>query len=581
MNAAATRNPGSGLLRRWFAHYRSALAIRDLRRLLGAQLVSSTGGWAYNVALLAFVFDRTHSLAWVGAAGLVRFLPSLLFGAYGGVIAERTERIRLMIGANLVCMAWQAGLTAVAATDGPVVLALVFAALTAATRMANDPAVAATLPSLVGADELVAANALNGTIENVVVVAGPAIGAVLLLLSSASWVFAVNAASFLLAAAIVAGIRSRSKAVDVTEEGKAGALRQMTVGMRTIASLSAARTLVAFSVLVSFVYGTDTVLFVGVSAHRLGTGAKGFGYLLAGLGIGGILMAVAVDRLAHSRRLAPIIIAGTAGYCLPTALLTTIHSPELAFAVQIVRGGSTLVVDVLAVTALQRAVPRDQLARVYGAFSSCFIGAVALGTVVTPAVISALSLSDALLIMAFAPTALGLLGWPALVAVDRESAERAAMLAPRVALLEQLQIFATASRPLLERLASLAEEVFFQPGIEIVREGDPADALYVLAEGKVEVTSRGEQGGPERQIRTMTAPSYFGEIGVLEQIPRTATVKALSACRCERIEGSALLDTLTTTPASSSLMENARSRLALTHPSARITYSARDPVATP
>jgi hypothetical protein len=330
-------------------------------------------------------------------------------------------------------------------------------------------------------------------------------------------------------------------------------------------------------VLVSFVYGTDTVLFVGVSAHRLGTGAQGFGYLMAGLGLGGIAIAAAVDRLARSRQLGPIILAGTAGYCIPTALLVVIHSPGLAFAVQILRGAATLVVDVLAVTALQRAVPSDQLARVFGVFSALFIGAIALGTVVTPAIVSALGLNAALLIMAFGPTAIGLLGWPALRSVDKKTSARAGVLASRVALLERLDIFAAASRPILERLATVAREVEFASGADVVREGDPADALYVLLQGEVEVSARGEQGGAERFLRTMSAPTYFGEIGVLQQVPRTATVRAISRCRCERIDGVDLLEALNSTPPSVSLMENARSRLALTHPSARL--KVREPVA--
>ena len=567
MSALVARIPGGALLEQWSRAYRSALAGRDLRLLFGGLLVSATGSWAYNVALLAFVFDRTGSLAWVAAAGLVRCVPPLVLSPYGGVIAERAERIRLMVGADVVCAIWQGALAAVAAAGAPVVLALVFAGLTAASNVVYDPAVAATIPSVVDEQELVAANALNGTIDNLVVVAGPAIGAVLLALSSPAWVFAINGASFAAAAVIVSRMRARSRPVDVTEEGAAGPLRQMTVGARTIARLPAARTLVAFSVLVSFVYGTDTILFVGVSAHRLGTGAQGFGYLMAGLGVGGIAIAVAVDRLARSRRLAPIITAGTVGYCLPTALLTVIHSPELAFAVQIVRGASTLVVDVLAVTALQRAVPSDQLARVFGMFSALFIGAIALGTVVTPAIVSALGLNAALLIMAFGPTAVGLLGWPALTSVDRRSAARAEVLADRAAMLEGLEIFAAASRPVLERLAAVASEVTFASGAEIIREGDPADALYVLVAGEVEVRARGEQGGPERFLRTMSAPSYFGEIGVLQHLPRTATVRATWPCRCERIEGADLLEALNSTPPSVSLMENARSRLALTHPS--------------
>ena len=102
----------------------------------------------------------------------------------------------------------------------------------------------------------------------------------------------------------------------------------------------------------------------------------------------------------------------------------------------------------------------------------------------------------------------------------------------------------------------------------------------MLVDGEVEVTAQGEDGGGLHHIRTMTAPTYFGEIGVLEQIPRTATVTALTQCRCERIEGEMLLEALATAPASSSLMENARSRLLITHPSRDLTYEAPESVAS-
>ena len=573
MEASAASLSGAGLLQRWLGGYRSALGVRDLRLLLGGLVISATGSWAYNVALFAFVYARTHSFGWVGAAGVVRFLSALVCSPYAGVLAERLERIRVMTSSDLGCALWQAGAAIAAASGGPVIVVLILAALTSATNAVYSPAVAATIPSIVGEDDLVAANALNNTIDNLVVIAGPALGALLLLAGSPAVVFGINAASFVVSAGLVSRIRTRSQPVDVTEAGAAGSLAQMGVGVRTIVSLPAARTLVAFSALVSFVYGTDTVLFVGVSAHRLGTGARGFGYLLAGLGIGGIAMTAAVDRLARSSRLALIILAGTAGFCLPTALLTVIHNAELAFFLQVVRGGSTLIVDVLAITALQRAVPSDQLARVFGVFFAFVLGAISLGSLITPAVISGLGLNGALLVMAFAPAGVGLLGFPALLAIDRATAARTAELAPRVAMLDRLGMFATASRPILERLARDAAEVAFAAGTVILREGDAADALYVLVDGEVEVTARGELAGGERRIRTMTAPSYFGEIGVLERIPRTATVAALTACQCLRIEGEALLATLTSAPPSSSLMENARGRLAVTHPSRRLSYA--------
>jgi hypothetical protein len=378
--------------------------------------------------------------------------------------------------------------------------------------------------------------------------------------------FGVNAATFGVSALLVAQMRARSRPVDVTEGSSAGVFKQMAVGVQAIFSSGAARTLVMFSVLASFVYGTDTVLLVGVSDAQLGTGPEGFGYLLAGLGVGGILMALVVDKLASSRRLALIITGGMAVYCLPTALLVVVHSPGVAFALEVIRGGGTLVVDVLAITALQRAVSDEVIARVFGVFFALVLGAISLGTVVTPPIVNGPGLHTALYIMAFVPLGIGLLGYPSLVRIDRAAGARVDELAPRIALLEQLGIFASANRTVLERLAAACVPVRAAAGEAIVTEGDEADALYVIVSGRVDVKSRGE-AGVEQHIRVMEAGTYFGEIGVLEKIPRTATVTALEESELYRIEGDAFLDALTTSSATPSLLAGARTRLARTHPS--------------
>ena len=554
--------------------YASALRSRDLRLLLGSFVISATGSWAYNVALLAFVFNRTGSLGWVGAAGLARFIPALLLSAYGGVVAERFERVRLMVAMDVICALWQVLLMLTIALDGPVALALVFAALTSTTNVPYPPAVAAMLPEVVGEDDLAAANALNGTIENLVVIVGPAIGAGLLALGSPALAVGVDAASFVLSALIVSRIRTRSRPSDVTDGGTAGALAQMIAGVRTIVSSPGVRLLVGFTALVSFVYGTDTVLLVGVSDEKLGTGPDGFGYLLAGIGLGGVLMATAVNRLAESRRLALIILAGTACYCLPTAALIVVHSPALAFGLEVIRGGGTLVVDVLAVIALQRSVAPEMVARVFGVFFAFILGAISLGTIVAPIVVDALGLDAGLLAMALGPTAIALLCLPALVRMDEANEARARELEPRVAALEALEIFAAASRTVLERLAGAATVVTARTGEEIVTEGDPADALYVLQSGSVEVKSRGERGGSEEVIRTMRQGTYFGEIGLLGRIPRTATVTALESCGLLRIPGDDFLDALTSGPPSGALVEGARARLRRTHPSSEQVFPA-------
>jgi CRP-like cAMP-binding protein/MFS family permease len=542
-----------------------------MRLLFGGLVISATGTWAYNVALLAYIYDATHSLGWVGAAGLGRFVPSLLLGAYSGVIAERYERVRVMVTSDLLCLLFQGALAVAAFANGPPGLVVGLASLTAIANLPYNPAVAAMIPQVASEDELTAANALNGTIENLTVITGPAIGAGMLALGSPAWVFVVNAASFGISALIVSRMKVRSQPVDVTESGEAGALAQMLVGARAIIHNPAARVPVAFCGLVSFVYGTDSVLFVGVSENKLGTGTQGFGYLLTGLGVGGVLAAGAVNQLASSRKLALVITAGAVFYCLPTALLTVIHSPAAAFALQVVRGAATLIVDVLAVTALQRAVPTETLARVFGVFFAFFLGAISLGVLVTPPIVHNLGLDSALLIMAFVPAGLALLGYPALVRLDRAAAARLTELRPRIAILERLGIFAAAPQSVLERLAAACTPADFAAGQPIVREGEPADALYVILEGSVGVTAHGESGA-EQRLRTMGPETYFGEIGLLERIPRTATVTAEEPTRCYRIDGDEFLDALTTTPAATSLLEGARTRLAASHPSRRLTY---------
>ena len=547
--------------------YGRVVRHRDLRLLLGALLVSATGSWAYNVALVAFVYERTGSLTWVAAAGLARFIPMALVGPYSGVIAERFERIRLMATSDIVCLASQAGLALTAALDGPVVLALVLAVVTTVANSVYFPAVSATIPEVAGEDELAAANALNATIENLVVIVGPALGGILLALGSPTLAFAADALTFGVSALLVTRIGQRSTPSDVTEGGEAGLARQLSVGLRTIAESGSVAWLVAFCAAASFIYGTDVVLYVDVSQSKLGTGGDGFAYLLVGLGIGGVVAATGIHRLSQSGRLGGAVVAGLIAYCAPTALLIVVHAPAVAFMLQIVRGAGTLVVDVLAITALQRVLAPNLVARVFGVFDSVTIGAIGLGTLLTPAVVDLIGLDGALLAAGLVFPVFALGAYPTLRRLDVRAQARIAGLEPRLAALEQVAIFGSASRTALERLAAEAREVGVPAGSAIVREGQPADAFYVLIEGSVDIAARGEAGGPERHIRTMEPVSAFGEIGLLARSSRTATVTALQSSRLYRIRGEAFLEALSSAPASGAFVETARGRLALTHPS--------------
>ena len=553
--------------------YREVLRNRDYRLLLSGLAISATGSWAYSVALVVFVFDSTHSPTLVAVASLTRFAVALPVSAYGGVVAERFERVRLMVTLDLAALVLMAALAIVAGLHGPVGLAIGLAALTTAAASIYSPAVKATTPAIVGAEHLAAANSLESSVDYLAVVAGPAIGAGLLLLGSPAIAFAVNAATFGYSALIVSRLVARSTPTDVTEGGRAGPLKQLLVGIEAVTQSSTVALLLGFSVLASFVYGTDTVLFVVVSQRQLGTGATGYGYLLAGLGIGGIVAAVFMNRLATSPRLGTMIAAGMAVYCLPTALLAVVHAPVLAFCLQVIRGGGTLVVDVLAVTAMQRLVAQDVVARVFGAFFALVLAATAVGAIVAPGLLAGLGLTGALLLMGFAIPAVVLVAFPRVRALDRAALAQLATLAPRIALLRGLDIFAGASRPALEELAASCVEQHVPAGTVVVREGKAADDFFVLATGEVNVSAKGETRA-KRSLGTLTAPAYFGEIGLLERMPRTATVKTVLPSVVYRIDGAQFLDALTATPLSPSALGLAQVRLARTHPSRALAYGA-------
>jgi CRP-like cAMP-binding protein/predicted MFS family arabinose efflux permease len=556
--------------------YRSALRSADLRRLLVSQLISATGSWAYNVALAVYLFDRTHSATWVAIGMLGRFGPSLLFSPYAGVIAERFERIRLMVVLNVAALAVQVGLAVATWRHAPAAAAVVLAGLTAVLSTPYLPAVAAVIPQVAPEDDLAAANALSSTVDNVVVVLGPAVGAVLVLIGGAALAVLVNAISFGVAALVVARISVRSRTSDVTDGGTAGPLRQMAEGVRAVTSSPTVVVFVSFSALATFVYGTDGVLFAPLSANQLHSGSTGYGYLLAGLGVGGVAGAGLVNRLAARPRLAGAILGGMAVYALPDALLVVVHQPAEAFVIEVVRGAGTLVVDTLAITSLQRSVPSEMVARVFGVFFAIVLGAVCLGTVVTPVLLRA-GLHTTLLVYGLGVPALCLLALPRLLALDRVAAARVALLAPRVAILEQLDLFSTASRSSLERLAGAAADEAVAAGTPVVVEGDRADAFYVVLSGSLDVFAVGEQGGESRHLRTLGAGSYFGEIGLIGQVARTASVTASTDCTLLRIGGDDFVAALTDLSASRSLLEGARTRLSLTHPSSPALNVLADP----
>lgn len=547
----------------------SSLRHRDYRLLLGAFTLSDIGNWAYNLALAVWIYDATGSVGWVAASTACRFIPALLLSPYGGVLADRFEKVRVMMSLDLALAALMSVMAVMMMVDAPPVAVIAVATLSSVVATAYAPAAAAMTPVVVSEDDLASANALRNTVDNVTVVAGPGLGAVFLAFGSPALATWIDAGTFVLSALVVSRIHARSGTTDVTEGGEAGLLVQMSTGMRAIFSDRDIAVLVGCSVAVTFGFGIDTVLLVVASDEILGTGADGYGYLLAGLGVGGILAAGIVPRLEGRGRLAPVILVGMVGYFLPTLVFVLTDEPVVAFAAMVLRGASTLVVDVLAITALQRSLPHDILARVFGAFDSLCLGVVVLGSLLTPLLIATAGLEASVWIIGLGLTGFSLLIWPILRAMDKRALARRAELADVVATLEACDLFEQAGDGDLHELASASTRHPVSAGTAVVTQGETADAVYVVVSGALAVSARVESAHPV-DIPPLGPGDYFGEIGLIERVPRTATVTAVQPSELLRVDGQAFLDTLTRNGPSSTILDGAALRLGRTHPSLRL-----------
>jgi MFS family permease len=504
------------------AAFGDVFRTRELRRIQLAWAGSVLGNWSYIVALGVYAYDQGGAAA-VGLIGVLRLIPAAVAAPLLSTLADRMRRERVMISSDLLRAALMVAAGAVIAVDGPapVVYAIIVVATIAGTVF--RPAQAALLPSLVrDPRELSAANVVASTVESVGSFAGPAVGGLLLAFTNPETVFMVTALSFVWSAALVAGVHSEKPVREEhgDEADRPSFLREVSAGMTSIvgephlwllSGLYAAQTLVA---------GAASVFTVAVALDLLDIGNSGVGWLSAASGLGGFVGGLLALGLAMRSRLATDLALGLVLNGLPFALVAAFPSVPVALAALAIVGIGNSVVDVSAITLLQRAVPDAVLGRVLGAIESILLASLGIGALLAPLLISVGGLRVALLAAgALLPVLVGL-SWLALRRIDA-GAEAPA----ETGLLAAIPIFSPLPLQTLERLASQLGELRLPAGTLILRQGDPGDRFYVIAEGEVEI--EGRRHGPG---------AFFGEIALLKDVPRTATVAAATDVRLLTLE---------------------------------------------
>ena len=460
---------------------RAALRHRDYRFLLAASSVSQTGDWLYNVALLVWVYDATHSATWVAVVTVAWLVPYVVVGPFGGAVADAYDRRTVLIVSDLVRAGLMFGLAAVTNVEGPVGIAALLACVTTAAGTAYRPSVVAMLPEIVGERDLAAANATEGLVENLSVVLGPAIGAGLLALGTPTFSFVINGLTFLASAAFASQVKLRSRgSVRGSAEARDALNHRLVRGFRELGGSADVRVLGGFILGSAFIYGVQTVALVLVAGDQLSSGTDGVGIFYAALGIGGVLGAFLVSRLARSPRLGALLYVCVLLASIPMAVLAATHSGGPAFTLVLLSGIGSVVVDVLALTQLQRAVAGDVLGRVWGALDALAVTAIILGSLVVGPVVDLLGAERSYIAFGLFVPVLGLLGVGGLLRADRESVELLAQIGPAVEVFEQVELLADADRAVVERLALAAGVQVLPIGGIVVAQGEPAAHFYVV-----------------------------------------------------------------------------------------------------
>ena len=505
-----------------------------LRRIQVAWAASILGTWAYGIAVVVYAYEQGGAKA-VGIVGLARWLAAAVASPFAALLGDRYDRRWVMVASDLVRAGLIGGAALAAYSGAPPIVVYVLAALVGVAATAFRPAQAALTPTLARTpEELTAANVAASTIESVGIFGGPAIGGLLLAATGAGTVFAVTAGALLWSALLLVGVRPVTDAE--TPQRQVEAIREeLLAGFRTIGRDRRLRLLVGLFSAQTFVDGMLNVLIVVIALKVLDTGEAGVGFLNSAVGIGGLVGAMAAAALVGRKRLAADFGLGIFIWGLPIALLAVWPNQVSALVLLGVVGIGNTIVDVSGMTLLQRSAPDEVLARVFGVLESLLLLTVGLGALFAPLLLDLLGTRGALVAAGALLPVLILPAWPTLAAIDRT----ARIPTEQLELLRSNAIFAPLPPTTLEQLADALEEKRVGAGEEVVRQGDHGDRVYLVDEGKLEVIIDG------RPAQWLGPRDSFGEIALLRDVPRTATVRAGTDAVLYALERSEFLSAVT------------------------------------
>jgi MFS family permease len=491
----------------------SVFENRDLRHVLVAYAVFNAAEWGCWVAMLVYAFGVGGAAA-AGLVAVIQLVPAIIVAPLGSILGDRLRRERALALGYLVQSAAMGAVAAALFVDAPVGVVYGFAALSASAQTLTRPVHNALLPALANTpEELTAANAASSTVEGLAVFAGPIATGIVLALSGPASVFAMFAV-----AACGGSLLARTISPVEADPGvREGALREAVAGMGELRRERGAAVLLALVGAQFVVLGLLDVLVVVLAFEVLGMGVSGPATLSAAAGIGSVVGAGATVVLIGRRRLSPGLVVGAAVTGAPLMLVALAQGVPAAISLLVLSGVGKAFVDVSGRTLLQRTVNDDVLSRVFGVQESIMMLGLTIGSAVAPVLVAAYGARGAFVVGgAFLPV-LAVCALPVVARLDARGTPHAAELQ----VLRSISFLRLLAPPVLERLAGNAIRLEATRGSVVIRRGDLGDRFYVLVDGSAEVTGRGP-------AVPLGPGDFFGEIALLRDVPRTATVTLTS-----------------------------------------------------
>lgn len=511
-------------VRRSIQIWRSILREPNLRRLELAFIGFNIAEYGTWIAMLVFTY-RVGGVTASGLVGAVQLVPAALFAPMASVLGDHYRRDRVLMLGYLaqVITVTVAGVALI--SRPPLIVVYVLAALAATSVTLTRPVQGALLPSVAGTvGQLTAANVVSGWIEGAGIFMGPLLTGALLAAISPGSVFLVMA-SVLLVSTLLTVRLDVSPTLDSRRDAS-NLHAELVDGLRLVVGEPRARVVVSFLAANFFLVGSMDVLFVVLAFQLLHIGAPGVGFMNAAFGLGGLASVALLSGVVSRRRISPALLLGTAGWGIGLGLIAVVTDSVAAPLLIGIAGAGRPLVDITGRVLLQRVVHGHALARAFGILEGISMASQGAGLALMPLLISRAGGRLTFVIMGALLPALLIVLWRPL-----NRAGAAAVVPAHVSrVISGVPFFAPLSHLIREHLVMSVVQVGAVAGEVVIREGEQGDRFYMIEDGQASVSLAG------REMAMLGPDDFFGEIALLREIPRTATVAAVTDLQLYALE---------------------------------------------